>query len=166
MAMHMGHILGTMNEMEPDVGQTPDAPRVLSSLAVVSMPWVFTQHQPLSASQFIDEAKRRGVDLDTSALRQLYRHSVLIPFLYVGNRAVGPVLAATGPDPKHPGGTLLTEFRYARSKGRLSDLALTEFRPALALIARSPTVTVGGMVCFIRGINCSYCRRSKAICRK
>ena len=131
MTILMGHILGTMSEAGSDVGQTPDAPSALSSLSVVSMPWVFTQHQPLSTSQFIDEAKRRGVDLDTSALRQLYRRGVLVPFLYVGNRAVGPAAPATGPDPKHPGGTLLTEFRYARSKGRLSDLALTEFRPSL-----------------------------------
>jgi hypothetical protein len=37
------------------------------------MPWAFTQHQPLDTAHFIEEAKRRGVDLDLSTLRELYR---------------------------------------------------------------------------------------------
>jgi len=60
------------------------------------MPWAFTQRQPLGTSDFINEAGRRGVRLDTLALRELYRRKVLEPFVYVSNRQVGPVPALAG----------------------------------------------------------------------
>ena len=49
------------------------------------MPWAFTQHQPLSTSEFISQAKRRGFDLDVGMLRELYRHGMLVPFVYVSS---------------------------------------------------------------------------------
>jgi hypothetical protein len=104
---------------------------VVSTLTVAALPWMFTQHHPLNTSTFIDEAKRRGVDLDISALRELYRYRILIPFFYVNNRAVSPVPLPVGPEPKHSSGTMMTWFRHARDKGRLSDLAEAPFRPRL-----------------------------------
>jgi hypothetical protein len=103
----------------------------VSTVTVAAQPWVFTQHHPLNASSFIDEAKRRGVDLDISVLRELYRHRILTPFFYVNNRAVSPAPQLIGPEPKQIGGTMLMEFRHARDKGRLSDLAEVPFRPRL-----------------------------------
>jgi len=103
----------------------------ISTLTVAALPWMFTQHHPLNTSSFIDEAKRRGVDLDISALRELYRHRILNPFFYVNNRAVSPAPQLVGPEPKLVGSSMLTEFRHARDKGRLSDLAEVPFRSRL-----------------------------------
>lgn len=94
------------------------------------MPWAFTQQQPLGTSDFIKEAQRRGFDLDLSKLRELYRHNVIAPFVYVSNHRVGPIPPAVGPEPIR-GGTLLQQLRYARDRGRLSDLAAQPFRPRL-----------------------------------
>ena len=94
------------------------------------MPWAFTQHQPLGTGDFISEAKRRGFDLDPSMLRELYRHGLLVPFVYVSDRRVRPTPAPIQHEPR-TGGTLLTYLRYARGRGRLSDLAAQPFRPRL-----------------------------------
>lgn len=94
------------------------------------MPWAFMQHQPLGTSTFVSEAQRRGFGLDLSMLRELYRHDLLVPFVYVNNRQVGPTPESIGPEPRS-GGTLLSELRYARDKGRLSDLSETPFRSRL-----------------------------------
>jgi hypothetical protein len=55
----------------------------LSSLEVAALPWVFTQHYPLSTSEFIRKARDRGVRLDELMLRQLYKRRVLIPLVAV-----------------------------------------------------------------------------------
>jgi hypothetical protein len=59
---------------------------ICSAVTVASMPWAFTQHQPLDTSKFISEAKRRDFDLDLSTLRELYHHKLIVPFVYVRNR--------------------------------------------------------------------------------
>jgi hypothetical protein len=87
-------------------------PSGVSTGTVASLPWMFTQHDPLNTSSFIDEAKRRGVDLDESGLRELYRHRLLIPLFYVNNRAVTPARQPVGPEPR-PGGSMHIEFRNA-----------------------------------------------------
>jgi hypothetical protein len=94
------------------------------------MPWAFTQHQPLDTAHLIDEAKRRGADLDLPTLRELYRHKLLMPFVYVNDRQVGPVPALVTDEP-WPGGTRLQQLRHARDRGRLSDLGAAPFRPRL-----------------------------------
>jgi hypothetical protein len=111
-------------------GKATEQQRV-STLIVAALPWMFTQHHPLNTSGFIDEAKRRGVDLDISTLRELYRYGLLTPFFYVTNRAVSRAPQLVGPEPKLVGSSMLTEFRHARGKGRLSDLAEVPFRPRL-----------------------------------
>ncbi|MGW3959124.1 hypothetical protein ACWED2_04830 [Amycolatopsis sp. NPDC005003] len=101
-----------------------------SSLVVASMPWVFTQRSPLSSDGFISEAKRRGFDLDTQVIRELYRHRLLVPFVWAQNEP-DPSLAVSVDDEPGRAGTLLTELRLARETGRLRDLASTTFRPHL-----------------------------------
>jgi hypothetical protein len=112
-------------------GQGKAAQQRVSTLVVAALPWMFTQHQPLNTSGFIDEAKCRGVDLDISALRELYRFRLLAPFFSVNNRAVTSVPQRVGPEPELVGSSMLIEFRYARGKGRLSDLAEGPFRSRL-----------------------------------
>jgi hypothetical protein len=94
------------------------------------MPWAFTQHQPLDTAHLIDEAKRRGLDLDLPTLRELYRHKLLVPFVYVNDCQVGPVPAPVTDEP-WPGGTRLQQLRHARDRGRLNDLGAAPFRPRL-----------------------------------
>jgi hypothetical protein len=101
-----------------------------SSVDVASMPRAFTQHQPVDTSHLIDEAKRRGLDLDLPTLRELYRHKLLVPFVYVNDRRVGPVPAPVTEEP-WPGGTRLQQLRHARDRGRLSDLGAVPFRRRL-----------------------------------
>lgn len=102
----------------------------ISTVRVAEMPWAFTQNHPLDTSSFISEAKRRGFDFDLSMLRELYRHGLVVPFVYISDRQVGPVPPPIESEPI-PGSTRLTQIRYARDKGRLSDLAAIPFRPRL-----------------------------------
>jgi hypothetical protein len=102
----------------------------VSSVAVASMPWVFTQAQPLRTSEFIAEAKRRGYDLHEYDLRELYKHQLLIPFVYVSSRQAGPIPPPVASEPDIHS-TRQTELRYARDHGRLVDLAAEPFRPRL-----------------------------------
>jgi hypothetical protein len=117
-----------MNRQLP--GSAKPASSAVSSANVASMPWAFTQHQPLGTSDFIKEAGRRGVRLELLTLRELYRRKVLEPFVYVNNRQVEPVPAPVGEEPRR-GGALLQQLRYSRDRGRLSDPAATAFRPRL-----------------------------------
>src|SRR5258706_11162018 len=88
-----------------------------STVDAASMPWAFTQHQPLDTAHRIDEAKRRGLDLDLPTLRELYRYKLLAPFVYINDRRVGPVPAPVADEP-WPGGTRLEQLRHARDRGR------------------------------------------------
>lgn len=101
-----------------------------SSLTVASMPWVFTQRHPLDTSDFIREAERRGCDLDLSALRELYRHGLLVPFVAIHDRRVGQPVQIEETEPSRPG-TRLIELRLARNTGRVQDLATIPFRSRL-----------------------------------
>ena len=67
-----------------------DQPDGANAIEVASMPWAFTQHQPLDTSAFISEAEKRGVNLDIATLRELYRRRMLIPFVMITHRPVGP----------------------------------------------------------------------------
>jgi len=103
---------------------------VASSVDVASLPWVFTQQHPLDTASFIDEAERRGFDLDLCIMRELYRHSLIIPFVYVSDRRVGPVPKPLESEPLS-GSSDLTNLRYARDSGRLLDLTTVPFRRKL-----------------------------------
>jgi hypothetical protein len=120
-----------VNQSEPIAVTTSEhVTDVVSSVTVAGLPWLFTQSHPLSTSDFISEAKRRGLDSDLSMLRELYRRGLLIPFVYVSSRQVGPRPEAVTGEP-YPRGTWLSELRHARDGGRLLDLAHIRFRPRL-----------------------------------
>jgi hypothetical protein len=126
-----------MAAVNQGAGQLPATPDKelgrTSSVHVAVMPWAFTQHQPLSTSEFISQAKRRGFDLDVGVLRELYRHGMLVPFVYVSSRQASPKPEPAGQEPRSRG-TSLTELRHARDRGRLSDLAHQPFRPRLRFV--------------------------------
>jgi hypothetical protein len=92
------------------------------------MPWAFTQHYPLDTGGFISEAKRRGFDLDLTALHDLYRHRLLVPFVYVGSRQVAEVVDLGDIDPLRDNGRLI-ELRTGRNEGCLVDLASVPNKP-------------------------------------
>lgn len=121
-----------MGEAMVPVAQDKDQRLGASSVDVSGLPWVFTQQHPLDTSSFVDEAKRRGFDLDL-VMRELYRHSLLVPFIYIGNRQVGTIPEPVGGEPKWAvfGSSRLIELRHARDKGRLTDLAAIPFRRKL-----------------------------------
>jgi hypothetical protein len=102
----------------------------LSSLEVAVLPWVFTQHYPLSTSEFIRKAKDRGVRLDEPMLRQLYKQRVLIPLVAVTSTRRTEPRTLAQPEPRS-GGTLLTELRAARLDGRLMDPVAHPYQPRL-----------------------------------
>ena len=120
--------------MTPVSQQLPVSARsassVVSSVEAASLPWAFTQHQPLSTADFLKEAGRRGVRLDLLILRELYRRGIVEPFVYVSNHRVGPGPAPVGEEPRR-GGTLLQQLRYGRDRRRLDDPATSAFRPRL-----------------------------------
>jgi hypothetical protein len=91
------------------------------------MPWALTQQQPLDTRHFIDEAKKRGFDLDLTTLRELYRHRLLIPFVEVTYRPVRPPAKPTKPD-SAMGGTRVFDLRDARDTGCLRDLSAELFK--------------------------------------
>jgi hypothetical protein len=103
---------------------------VVTSVDIASLPWAFTQSRPLNTSDFISEAKRRGYDFDLSVMRELYRHKLGVPMVYISPRRVGPIPESVTSEP-FSGGTWLTELRHARDRGRLCDLATIPFRPRL-----------------------------------
>ena len=121
----------SVNEDPGRLSATPDGGPRVTSVDVTRMPWAFTQYEPLSTGEFISQADRRGFRLDTGRLRQLYRCGLLVPFVYMTGRPVGPEPALAGPEPRG-GGTLLMQLRYARDRGRLIDLGLQPFRPRLS----------------------------------
>jgi hypothetical protein len=102
----------------------------LNGVQVASLPWVFTQLHPLDTGDFIKEAERRGVKLDVSILRALYRHKLLHPVVAVSGRSVGP---ATGPPASEPISTSgrQRELRHARDGGRLFDLSTVPYKEHL-----------------------------------
>src|SRR5262245_20369378 len=66
----------------------------------------------------------------TLLLQGRFRISLLVPFVYVNNHRVGPLPARIQDEPRRAG-TLLQELRNARDRGRLSDLAASQFRRKL-----------------------------------
>lgn len=102
-----------------------------TAIEIASKPWALTQEQPLTTKMFIDEAKKRGVDLDVASLRELYRHRLLIPFVMIVDRPLRPPSVPEEPDRSPFGSTWLNELRLARDSGRLRDLAAEPHVPRL-----------------------------------
>jgi len=102
-----------------------------TAVDVASMPWAMTQNEPLAIEEFIGEAKKRGFDLNTATLRELYRNRLLIPFVQITRRPVRePARPAVAESPF--GGTRLIDLRLARDTGRLRDLAAVPYQPRVS----------------------------------
>ena len=101
-----------------------------TAVDVASMPWVFTQRHPLDTSAFISDAKERGVELDLSTLRELYRHRLLVPFVELTYRPVRAPFKLEEPEPI-AGSSRLVEVRQARDDGCLRDISAMPFLPRL-----------------------------------
>jgi hypothetical protein len=114
---------GQCDDIEP-------AAEIASSVAVANLPWAFSQSHPLTTKDVIDEAKKRSFELDLSALRELYRHQLIVPCVYVGPHQVADLPDSIADEPPSHG-TTLTELRIGRSRGRLIDLAAHPFKPRL-----------------------------------
>jgi hypothetical protein len=76
---------------------------------------------------FIDEAKKRGFDLDLTTLRELYRHGLLVPFVEVTYRPIREPIKPDGPEPI-AGSSRLMDIREARNTGCLRDLSTEPFK--------------------------------------
>src|SRR6185437_12556088 len=102
----------------------------VSSVEIAAIPWVFTQHQPLDANDFIRQAKDRGVDLDLLKLRQLYKVGVLVPLVSLTSQPKSTPVEMSDHEP-FSGGTRQDQFRAARAAGQLMDLKHVPFMPRL-----------------------------------
>ncbi|MBR7833612.1 hypothetical protein KDL01_10070 [Actinospica durhamensis] len=116
----------------------PPEPSPISTLTLASMPLAFTQLQPLNTEEFLSQAARRGYRLDASALKDLYRHRLLVPFLYVGTRPTSPGVDLGEAEPWR-GGWQLQELRAARNSGRLLDLGQGTVRNRIRFDPRRST---------------------------
>jgi hypothetical protein len=109
----------------------------ISSLLVITLPWVFTQHHPLDTADFIRAAKERGVELTGRMLRQLYKQRILIPMVALTSRQCAERYTAQNDEPQHVT-TRLYELREARGVGRVRDLYAEPFQPRLQFARPQP----------------------------
>ena len=106
----------------------------LDALAILARPWVFTQSHPLTTSDFINEAKELGIDLDSATLRELYRRGYVRPLVELMTRAVTtPREVPPGPA---LGSTTLAAIHRSLEAGRIRDLARTPYRRKLRFDTR------------------------------
>jgi hypothetical protein len=91
-----------------------------SSLALLEIPFVFTQDELLTTNHFINKAKERGYDVDLDLLQKLHEHRLLLPLYRLSDTPVEgrriDVVADGGANPR--GWVLL-----AAAEGRLRDPA-------------------------------------------
>lgn len=107
-----------------------------SAVTAASMTWAFTQHEPLDTATFITEAARRGIQLDLPMMRELYRRSLLIPFVSITYLPVATPSLASGSEPPRRGGTRFAQLKWARDTGRIRDLSTVPFMPRLSFERR------------------------------
>ena len=122
-----------------------------------------TQNEPLDVDEFIKEAQKRGFHLRPAALRELYRHRLLIPFVQITSRPVRRVIART-PKPSQFLLDRMEQFRESSARdcaGGLSQLVArlvrdsavcqvnrdrtnrTAWRPVSVPSRRYPTMPLG-----------------------
>ena len=91
-----------------------------STLQLLDQQFAFSQTGLLTASQFLDEARKRGVRLNRSELEQLHRRRILVPLYRIHVRPVSE--PKVGAPSQQTAGTAW-EIYSARSRGCLSDPA-------------------------------------------
>ena len=106
--------------------RTVDPTVVPRSLDLLSLPFAFTQRRLLTDSYFIEEAKKRGYDLNRDILEWLHRRGVVVPLFRLYSRSVEPQVEW------QPGYRISMNLSYlyeAAAEGRLRDPAQTPYRP-------------------------------------
>jgi hypothetical protein len=121
----------------PPAGVRVFASAMDESLGIVGMPWVFTQVPPLTTGEMISEAARRGLILDATRLRELYRTGELVPVLEVTSRRVRELLPV--PPVLRRRSSAVGTLHIAMSKGRLRDPAEGPYRSRLRFDSRRVT---------------------------
>lgn len=116
---------------------------VINNSSMLAVPWVFSQSRPLSTSALISEMKKRGVDLDSRTLRELYRRGDLRPLAEITARPVRPAVAVS--DVPAARGSLEAALRLAVASGRVRDPGANGFRPRLRFDDRKPSDPPGWM---------------------
>lgn len=97
---------------------------VASTVGLLAEPWTFTQTKLLGPSDFMREARRRGVELWDGQLEQLHRRRLLVPFFHIASR---PKMEPPDVDEGHVLG-LQSHVLRAALEGRVVDPALRAFR--------------------------------------
>ena len=100
--------------IQDDSGSTPNG----SALALLRVPFIFSQDGLLSSGDFLKDAKNRGYDLTLAELQELHRHRLLLPLYRVSDDAVaGRVIHTIDRGGMNPRGWVLEAAR----EGRLRD---------------------------------------------
>lgn len=102
---------------------TSDVP---SSLALLEIPYAFSQKVPLVASKFVSEAQKRGFNLCRDRLELLHRSKILIPMFRIRSQSVGPSTDRL-PQQQFPGQSW--ELYSASEEGCLVDPSESSFSP-------------------------------------
>jgi hypothetical protein len=64
------------------------APDVRSSLALLTIPFIFSQDDLLTTDEFLKRAKERGTNLSLDGLQRLHNHRMLVPLYRVSDTPV------------------------------------------------------------------------------
>ncbi|WP_147315726.1 hypothetical protein [Asanoa ferruginea] len=103
--------------MEP---QLAEPPRPGSSLALLGIPFAFSQDDLLTTEKFIAQAKDRGYDVSIDLLQRLHEHRLLLPLYRVSDTPVaGRRMRVEADD----GGSIRSWVVLAAAEGRLRDPA-------------------------------------------
>jgi hypothetical protein len=119
---------------EPDlstVGSSMSDVEPSAVLIAASEPWVFTQQDPLSTSEFCQEAAKRRVSLREEQLPDLWRVGALAPFIEIRSRPLHPGSPPKLGEAVVGGSWRVRELQRAVESGRLADPVQLGFRPQL-----------------------------------
>jgi hypothetical protein len=113
---------------------SPDPRRLLD------LPFTFAHLHALTTSEFIKEAKERGVAIDEEALEALHRRGLLVPFFRrrKQNRLIQGLVRRGDPDGEHLAAQSFSarwSLELARDQGRLYDAATEPVRSRAARTA-------------------------------
>ncbi|MFG2825301.1 hypothetical protein ACGFX4_38470 [Kitasatospora sp. NPDC048365] len=98
------------------------------ALALVTIPYIFSQDDLLTSAEFLERAEKQGHQLSLDGLERLHNHRLLVPLYRVSDTPVeGRRLAATAsPDNSNVRSSVLT----AAAEGRLRDTAAEGYSAA------------------------------------
>jgi hypothetical protein len=110
-----------------------------SALELLETPFIFSQHGPLTTKTLIDEARLRGVRLDTDSLQTLHERAGLSPLAVVTD---SPVRHPCAPITESPvGDSRRNDLRQAQLTGSVLDPNLDSLGPTEPLTLREAITT-------------------------